>query len=200
MNKNILIIYAHPHRKGHCGAILSSLETKLKNEKYEVLDLYKMKFNPMLKEYELLSSKYRKKVSKDVSDIQKKISASDRLIFIHPVWWYSMPAIMKGFYDRILTSGYAFKYKKVFFGLAKTSVPFLKGKKAAYFITSGSRKSFFLFVPYLWSVGFIVKGTLNFFCGIKTKIFHYGNAYIINENAKIKLDKLSSKGLKWLLK
>lgn len=198
MNKNILVVYAHPHRKGHCGFILKTVENSLKKSKhkYELLDLYKMKFNPLLDEQELLNPKDKKK--KDVLDIQKKISDCDRLIFIYPVWWYSMPAIMKGLIDRVLTSGFAFKYKKVLGGFLRMPIPLLKGKKAIYFITSGSRKSFFLFVPYLWSVKLIIKGTFDFFCGINTKIVHHGNAYIFDSDAGLKLEKVVKKGLKWL--
>lgn len=199
MNEKTLIIYAHPSRDWHCGTILKKVVKELKGQKrdFEILDLYDTKFNPALQVNEHFSTKGWK-VPPDVLKIQKKISACDRLIFIYPIWWYSMPAMMKGFYDRVLSSRFAFKYKRIFFGKLRIPQKLLKGKKAVYINTSGSRKSFFLFVPMLWANALITHGTIKMFCGIKYKIFHYGNAYFLNDSVKVKLEKVTLKAVKWL--
>jgi NAD(P)H dehydrogenase (quinone) len=138
------IIYAHPTREGHNGAILKNVETQLKErkEKYEVLDLYKMNFLPVLSKEELIASKEQKK-SKDVEEIQKKIKKSDKLIAIYPIWWNSPPAILKGFIDRIFSAGFAFRYVKK--GGMSMPEGLLQGRRAIVFTTGGGPKFFFKF-------------------------------------------------------
>jgi hypothetical protein len=53
---------------------------------------------------------YRGKPIEMYKKIQKQITESNHLIFIYPVWWGSMPAILKGFFDRVLTPGFAFRF------------------------------------------------------------------------------------------
>jgi len=199
MNNKTLVIYAHPSKDWHCGTILKKVisELRIKKIDFEVLDLYAMKFNPLLQVSEHFSTKGWK-VLPDVLKIQKKITESDRLIFIYPIWWYSMPAMMKGFYERVLSSGFAYKYKRIFFGKIRYSQKLLKGKKAVYINTSGSAKSYFLFVPMLWANALITCGTIRMFSGIKYKIFHHGNAYWLTDEVKVKLDKVAIRAVKWL--
>jgi len=44
--------------------------------------------------------------------IQDKITAADELVFIFPIWWINVPAVLKNFFDMILTSGFAYKYTR----------------------------------------------------------------------------------------
>jgi len=117
----MLIIYAHPNKKGHCGYILEQVKKRLdkKREKYKILDLYQMKYDPLLKDEEHYTSGSHK-VSKNNKIIQKKIKKSKKLIFIYPTWWNNMPAILKGFVDRVFIPKFAFSYKGNFpIGLLK---------------------------------------------------------------------------------
>ncbi len=81
----------------------------------DYIDLYRDDFNPVLQPDE-----------KDTKTIeyQIRIRKADILIFFHPVWWGSMPAIMKGFCDKVLRSGFAYSYQR-----GKT-IPLLDNKKS----------------------------------------------------------------------
>lgn len=66
----------------------------------EIIDLYKDKFDPIW---------YPQKKETKVTEYQLRIKRADYIVFIHPVWWGSMPALMKGFLDKTLLPGFAFK-------------------------------------------------------------------------------------------
>ncbi len=187
-----LIVYAHPNTEGHCSNILKQVLTQLKKrkKKYEVLDLYKLKYDPILYESEHYTVGNRK-VSKQNKEIQEKISNSKKIIFIYPVWWNSMPAILKGFVDKGFVSHFAFKYKN---GMP---IGILKGKKAAVFITSGANNLFsFLFLGN--RAGKIMSKDILGFCGIKAKTFQLGNCIKFNKEKIPKIKKLVNNGLNWL--
>ena len=187
-----LIIYAHPDTGGHCAAILDEVTEELKKRKqdFELLDLYKMKYDPILHENEHYT-RGNQDVSKQNKDIQKKISGSKHLIFIYPVWWGSMPAILKGFFDRVFVSGYAFRYK----GLKLNQL--LRGRKAAVFITKGAPLALAYLVQGNRPQDLIKKDILGF-CGIRAKVLQLGNATRWSESKRPKIRKLVDKGLRFL--
>lgn len=107
----MLIIYAHPNKSGHCGFILEQTIKALdkSGQTYRLLDLYEMNYDPVLKPEEHYTSG-QKKVTPDNAAIQQLIKNETRFIFIYPTWWNSPPAILKGFIDRVMVAGFAFRY------------------------------------------------------------------------------------------
>lgn len=110
-----LIIYAHPSHEGHNGKTLKGVIKTLnsKKQKYHLIDLYKENFQSHFskEEYDRIIKRDRT-TDEDVKTYQKLIDKAENLIFIYPVWWYGMPAILKGFMDRVFTSGFAYRFKK----------------------------------------------------------------------------------------
>ena len=176
MSKFILI-YAHPRHDGHCAYLLSVIEKLLKerNESYELLDLYQMNYNPVLTAEELQGE-----ISPENKIIQTKISDSQYLIFIYPTCWQNMPAILKGFVDRVFSRGFAFKYENSF------PVGLLKGHKAVVFTSTGAPKFINLLLNRRRSLKVLVKDTLSF-CGIKTRGFSIGSARKMAESKKLEI-------------
>ena len=187
-----LIIYAHPNKKGNNGLILKEVTKNV--EDYEIIDLYNVNYKPVLEEKELYTQG-NKFLSKQTIAFQKKISESDKLIIIYPVWWNNVPAILKGFFEKVITPGFAFKYV-TYFGKLPVPVGLLKGKKACVFITTNSPKWVYNIIQNKRASKTIQKDMLGF-CGIKSKVFHLGNALHPYEN-KDRIKKLVSKGLHWL--
>ncbi len=191
-----LIIYAHPNKEGNNGLILKNVKNFLKNTNYEILDLYSMKYKPVLEDKELYTQGKKHK-SKTTKKLQDKISESDKIIVIYPVWWNNMPAILKGFFEKIITPGFAFKYKK-YFGWLPVPIGLLKDKKAVVFLTTNSPKWIY------WTLqgrraSKTIKNDLLGFCGVKTKVYHLGHA-VHPENNKEKITNMVRKGLKQLMK
>ena len=163
-----LVIYVHPEAKGHCSTILDNVK---KNIDCEVLDLYKMKFDPVLTKEE-----YKMTPKPKFKGIQQKIKKADKLIFIYPHWWGGMPATLKGFFERVFTHNFAFKFE------GKMPKPLLKGKKALVFKTTGGPTFFHLIMGNHDSK--IIKSEILGFCGIKTKIVQIGGCWKLNKEKK----------------
>jgi NAD(P)H dehydrogenase (quinone) len=127
-----LIIYAHPNPKSFNHAIREKVEAKLKREgrQYDVRDLYELGFDPVLKGSDFAGFK-QGKPPEDIKREQDFIKNADTLIFIHPIWWFGQPAILKGYIDRVLSFGFAYTAGEK--GLAGL----LNGKKAVILNTTG---------------------------------------------------------------
>ena len=114
---HIAIIYCHPSEKSHNArirdAVLSAIKEK-KDTTVDLIDLYTEKFDPSLKkiEYERAFIDRDRTLESDVQAYQERIAKADYILCIYPIWWYAMPARLKGFFDRVMTGGFAFRYKK----------------------------------------------------------------------------------------
>ena len=187
-----LIIYAHPQTAGFNSAILSAVKTKLNDRgiAYELIDLYAIGYDPVLKKEEHYTAG-NKFISEQNLDFQKKIGACRRLIIIYPVWWNSPPAILKGFFDRILTSGFAYRFN------GRIPQGLLRDKKAAVFLTHGGPALFTTWILRDRGAKVVVKDTLGF-CGIKAKFFKLSDARRLDGNKIKKINTLVGRGLSYL--
>lgn len=168
MTKKIVIINGHPDKESlnfefaeayRRGALQSQAEVK-------EIRLCEMKFNPNLE----FGYRQRTELEPDLLEAWEKIKWADHLVWIHPVWWGGLPAIMKGFIDRLFLPGLAFQYKEnsVFWN------KLLKGK-TAHIITTLDQPTWYYWLMYgKPSVNQLKKSTLNF-CGVKrVKVSYFG--------------------------
>lgn len=135
---NTFIITAHPSTAGftHQIADVYSKAHIAAGNDCEILNLYSSELRQDFLSYEKLSDMSKQP---HVSEIQGKINAADRLVFVFPLWWYEPPAILKNFADVNLTAGYAFKF-------AKTGIiGLLKPKEVQIFSTTGGPKWVYTF-------------------------------------------------------
>ncbi|MBF4486725.1 NAD(P)H-dependent oxidoreductase [Flavobacterium sp. CSZ] len=119
-----LIVYAHPN-SGSLNhffkqTVLESLQES--GEAIALRDLNEINFNPVLS-LDDMNGQRMGKVADDVKTEQDFITWADRIVFIYPIWWTGMPAIMKGYIDRVFSYGFAYRYEK---GVQKG---LLRGKK-----------------------------------------------------------------------
>lgn len=134
---NVLIIYAHPNPTSFNAALRDLALRVLSQAGHSILlsDLYTMRFNPVLSAQELQG---------DLREIQseiEKVRRADLLLFQFPDWWYGMPAIMKGWIDRVFAYGFAYDDEHSF------DNGLLKGKKAMLSLTVGAREDYFREAP-----------------------------------------------------
>lgn len=105
-----LIIFCHPKEDSFNAAVLGTVTAQLDagGVEYRVRDLYRSNFSPVLTAHELDcyldESCNAEPVAQDVADVQW----ADALIFVYPTWWYGLPAMLKGWLDRVLLPGVAF--------------------------------------------------------------------------------------------
>ena len=107
----VLIIYAHPWDGSFNHSILESVKKGLSVSGHETdcIDLVKDGFNPVTSEKELAVYHRGESLDPAVKDYQARIAESDYLFFIFPNWWGGMPAIMKGFIDKVFLKNFAYK-------------------------------------------------------------------------------------------
>jgi putative NADPH-quinone reductase len=162
--KKILIITAHPSSHGFTHQIAKAFsESALtKGHEVELVDLYKTDLQIPFLRFEEKSD--MKNLSSEVLSMQQKIAWSTDMVFVHPLWWMGMPAIMKNFFDNVLTPGFAYKY------IDGKKKALLKDKNAHVFFTCDGnmwwmKAAFFLMSPskMFWGMGLL------YFCGIRHK-------------------------------
>jgi len=128
---NHLIIFSHPNPASFNGSIADAVEAVSSAMGHDTLrrDLYGMGFNPVLGRVELDAPAHMR--AQDVRQEQEFVSWADILTFIYPVWWTGMPAMLKGYFDRVFSQDFAYAlHDTMMTGL-------LTGKKALVFSTTG---------------------------------------------------------------
>lgn len=125
---NHLIIYAHPSEGSFNHAILTTAAEGLKQKGHDVVirDLYALDFQPVASSSEIMGN-----IGTDIIREQKYLQWAEVITFIYPIWWTGMPAILKGYIDRVFSYGFAYKY------VNGVQMGLLKGKKAVILNTQG---------------------------------------------------------------
>jgi len=107
----VLVVYAHPNPQSFNHAVLESFTQGLRSKGHgvEILDLYAQGFSPLLTAGDLASLQAGA-VPADIQAEQARVSGAEGLAFIFPLWWSSMPAILKGWIDRVFSLGFAYAF------------------------------------------------------------------------------------------
>ena len=160
------IVFAHPWNGSFNKAILDKVVEKLgkTREKYTIIDLNKDKFNPVMTEEELSLYSQGKSIDPLVEKYQEILKNTDELILVFPIWWMSIPAILKGFFDKVMTKGFAYES-------TQTGIKGLFNIKTAKMITTATAPKFLLNIT---GFGITMKKANLGGVGIKkTKWIHY---------------------------
>jgi NAD(P)H dehydrogenase (quinone) len=157
-----VIIYAHPGPKSFNRAILERVESILRKAKktFEVRDLYASRFNPSLGANEIYPAGHVK-IPQDVEREQNFIREAAAMIFIYPIWWFGMPAILKGYIDRVFSEGFAYSID----GEKLTGL--LTGKKAVIINTTGGPRELFARTGYEEAMRKATDSAIIEFCGME---------------------------------
>ena len=169
----VLVIYAHPLEDSLNGSLFRCVKESLTNAGHEVdaLDLYAENFDPVLSADERRDYFQEESNRSRTASYVSRIVAAEWLVFVFPTWCLGPPAILKGFFDRIMVPGVSFRL-----GDDGTLSPNLQHiRKAASIVTYGRER------PLLWWFGdpprrmmtrylkwFLAPGTKPIFLG------HYG--------------------------
>lgn len=110
MSRSILILLGHPDRDSLCGALAQRYATAAENAGHQVrlIALGDLQFDPVLRH----GYRQIQPLEADLQDAAEAIEACDHLVLVYPTWWGAMPALLKGFFDRVLLPGYAFRYRR----------------------------------------------------------------------------------------
>ncbi|HWV70091.1 MAG TPA: NAD(P)H-dependent oxidoreductase [Pseudosphingobacterium sp.] len=150
----VVIVFNHPYEKSYCSAILDSVTKGLQRGQHEVdlIHLDNDGFNPAMSKADLKAFVEHKPVDPQVVDYNKRLTEADHLIFIFPIWWDLMPAMTKGFIDRVLCPGVIYDHHPRGFGL----VPLLKKLKGVTIITTMNKPK----IMYYLLIGNLIRKAL----------------------------------------
>jgi putative NADPH-quinone reductase len=109
----VVIVFNHPYDGSFCNAILGAVTKGLQKANHEIDLIYldKDNFNPIMTSADLKAFRDKKPVDPKVMEYGTRIKTAEHLIFIFPIWWELMPALMKGFVDKVIFPGVAYDYK-----------------------------------------------------------------------------------------
>lgn len=180
MIKKVLIINGHPNKESLSFAFAEAYKKGALESNFEVQEIVisNLNFNPNLE----FGYQKRTELEPDLLESWEKIKWADHLVWIYPVWWGGIPAMMKGFIDRIFLPGFAFQYRENSIFWDKL----LKGK-SAHIITTLDQPSWYYWLVYgRPSVNQLKKSTLQF-CGINpVKVSYFGIVKSSNEATRLK--------------
>jgi len=107
---NILIVFSHPMRDSFTGKVLDSFVSGLEESGHqvEIADLYREGFQPIMQEADFAQF-HDQPMPEDVLREQARFERCDAFALIFPIWWWSFPAMLKGWIERVFSAGWAFK-------------------------------------------------------------------------------------------
>jgi putative NADPH-quinone reductase len=151
-----LIIESHPYEGSFTTGAATMIRKVLMDKGYTVenISLVDDLFNPVMSADELKLWREGKSTDKLVEKYQAMITKADMLVIPFPIWWGNMPAILKGFWDKVFLPGWAFSPSSI------------TGKKAVVITTMTSSSA--TFNEHLQNPvrGAFIKNTLEM-CGIE---------------------------------
>ncbi|WP_169801033.1 NAD(P)H-dependent oxidoreductase [Novosphingobium naphthalenivorans] len=122
---HILFVYAHPEPKSFTAALLEEAKAVLTEDghSFEVSDLYGERFNPVLDRHDFSTvadedyfsvqgeqslAEERDGYSDEIRREQARVAKADVIVFLFPLWWGGPPAIVKGWFERVMSYGFGY--------------------------------------------------------------------------------------------
>lgn len=178
--KKILIIDGHPDDKSFCQGLAKAYcegAIAAKND-VKTLNLRELNFELSLKNgYRVIQE-----LEDDLKKAQDLITWAEHIVVVYPIWWGSMPALLKGFLDRTLLPGFGFKYRKN----SPLWDKLLKGRSARMIVTSDAPYWYNLIAHLSAPYRVMKKGVLEF-CGFApVKMTSIGSVKNLNEEKRAK--------------
>lgn len=162
--KNIIIVTAHPSSKWFTHDIAKKYQesAELEGNSVTIIDLYSDEYKQDYLAFENIKDDWPK--DDTIKKIQKLMSEANEFVFVAPIWWGQVPAVMKNFIDVNFSAGFAFKYEKWW-----KIVWLFKWKTARVFLTCDAPGFIYKMIPFAmrfkWYFWMYVFG----FCGMKLK-------------------------------
>lgn len=165
--KNIVVLCGHPDKESFSGMIADAYQAGAEEAGHSVsrVNIGELNFDPILHK----GYKEVQPLEPDLVNLQEKFLWADHIVIVYPNWWCTMPAILKGLFDRFWLPGFAFNFNKQ----TKQIEKHLKGRTGRVIILSGSHSPFKTWWQFGDYTNEIQYGILEF-AGIRTSVSSYG--------------------------
>lgn len=192
MSKKIVVLLGNSDVETFSGSIADRYQAAAEEAGHEVarFNIGEMKFDPILHK----GYKEIQKLEPDLINLQEAITAADHIVIVYPNWWCTMPAILKGLFDRMWIPGFAFNFDKQ----TKKLVQRLKGKTGRTIVVAGTHsplKTWWLFGDYTNEIQHGILG----FAGIDANVCTFGPTEKVSETKKAQwlreIETLGRKGI-----
>ena len=154
--KKIYILLGHPDKETFSGCLADEYESGARQSKYEIrrANIGELNFDPVLhKGYKTIQH-----LEPDLMEIQSNFKWADHIVIVYPNWWITMPASLKGMFDRMFLPGFAFKFNK----RTRKVERLLRGKSARVIVVSGTHHPWTIRIKFGDFTNEIRKGILGF--------------------------------------
>jgi putative NADPH-quinone reductase len=177
MYKKIVVLLGNSDSETFSGTIADHYQAAAEEAGHEVarFNIGEMKFDPILHK----GYKEIQQLEPDLINLQEAIKAADHIVVVYPNWWCTMPAILKGLFDRMWIPGFAFNFDKQ----TKKLIQRLKGKTGRTIVIAGTHsplKTWWLFGDYTNEIQHGILG----FSGIDTSVCTFGPTEKVSEAKK----------------
>ncbi len=175
--KNILVICGHPDADTFTGTVADRYAAAAQKGGHMTtrVNIGDLDFDPILRKgYKVIQP-----LEPDLAQLQEEFRAADHIVIVYPNWWCTMPALLKGLFDRIWLPGFAFNFNKETKRLDKH----LKGKTARVIILSGTHSPFRTWWNFGDFTNEIQYGILEF-AGINTVVSAFGPCEKVTEGKR----------------
>jgi NAD(P)H dehydrogenase (quinone) len=202
-----LIVYAHAEHHSFNAAMKNLAVATLEGQGHSVVvsDLYWMKFKAVADGEDFLERRDKSYLKRQMEELaalelgtlahdivieQEKLLAADLVIFQFPMWWFGLPAILKGWVDRVMTMGFAYGAGK------RYDQGGLKGRRAMLALTTGGPEASYLeqgINGAMEQILFPIQHGILYFCGLRPlpPFVAYGPAHMSPEQRQAALERYS---------
>jgi NAD(P)H dehydrogenase (quinone) len=160
-----LLVVAHPRPDSLTGQVAARLHGRFtaRGHRVDLLDLYAEGFDPRLTPADEPDWEDRdKRYSDEVHAHMDRIAAADRLVVVFPVWWFSVPAVLKGWVDRVWNHGFAYG----------RGAPRLAGKRMVWLGLAGNTREQYAAERLDEAMDLQLRVGISEFCGITEARVH----------------------------
>jgi NAD(P)H dehydrogenase (quinone) len=178
--KRILMIFGTPKTISLCHALGEAYARGARSEGHVVrmLKLGELEFDPVLR----YGYEQSQPLEPDLLEAQRQIHWAQHVVFVYPIWWGGLPALLSGFFDRVFLPGFAFKAH----GRKHPSNELLRGRTAEILVTMDTPPRYFRWVYGAPAHRQMVRTILDF-CGINTqRLKEFGPVHSSSEEQRQK--------------
>jgi NAD(P)H dehydrogenase (quinone) len=113
--RRVLVVFAHPDGTSLCGALAQAVRRGLETggKQVDFVDLYADEFRAAMTSGERIAYETQDPIQHaDVARYAEMVKACDALVVVYPTWNMGYPAILKGFFERVMVPGVAFEFNE----------------------------------------------------------------------------------------
>lgn len=166
-SRKIFVLFGHSYHQGFTAELADAYENAARAAGHEVkrVNLSELTFDPILHK----GYAETQPLEPDLVMVQEHIRWADHLVILYPNWWVSMPALLKGMFDRMWLPGFAFSFDKETHDVTEL----LTGKTARVIVVDGAHSPFMTRLKYGDYTNEISRGILGF-SGMKVHVTSMG--------------------------